>query len=150
MDFEEAFRVANTAVLAKTKRNLKDVEAAILLGAWEGKSYYEIADVYGYSAKYLTQDVGSGLWKLLSDALGEKVSKKNFKSALERQWRLERVVDIKSSETIPSNSISQVDPATTLPPFVEHKEINTNPRQDWGEAVYVFVFFCSTPELANP
>jgi len=145
MDFEDAFRVANTAVLAKTKRNLKDLEATILSGAWEGKSYYEIADAYGYSAQYLTQDVGSQLWKLLSEALGEKVSKTNFKSALERQWRLQQTADNDPLEPKPSNSEE-----TTIPPHVvAPKEVITDQRQDWGEAVDVSLFYGRTTELTT-
>lgn len=36
---------------------------------------------------YFTRDVGPKVWKLLSQALGETVSKTNFHSALERRWR---------------------------------------------------------------
>jgi hypothetical protein len=51
----------------------------VLQGSWEGKSYEEIAKVYGYSAEYLNKDVSNKLWHKLSEALGEKNSKKTSK-----------------------------------------------------------------------
>lgn len=88
MDFEQALEVANTAMFALSSRHLNDVETAILIGAWQSKTYEQIASASGYSISYLTRDIGPKLWKLLSQALGETVSKTNFQAALERHWRL--------------------------------------------------------------
>jgi hypothetical protein len=88
MDFETALKIVDAAVVAQTKRHLKDIEVAILRSSWQGKKYDEIAQVYGYTTEYLQHDVGPKLWQMLSEAFGEKVSKKNFQAALERQrWR---------------------------------------------------------------
>ena len=67
-----------------TGKYLSDIEMKVLQGSWEGKSYEEIAKTYGYSAEYLNKDVGNKLWHKLSEALGEKITKKNFKEALRR------------------------------------------------------------------
>ena len=67
-----------------TGKYLSDIEMKVLQGSWEGKSYEEIAKTYGYSAEYLNKDVGNKLWHKLSEALGEKITKKNFKQALRR------------------------------------------------------------------
>ncbi|WP_445171588.1 hypothetical protein [Microcoleus sp.] len=67
-----------------TGKYLSDIEMKVLLGSWEGKSYEKIAKSYGYSAEYLNIDVGKKLWHKLSEALGEKITKKNFKEALRR------------------------------------------------------------------
>lgn len=87
MNFEQALEVANAAVFARFGRHLTDVETAILIEAWQSQTYEQIADAYGYSASYFTRDVGPKVWKLLSQALGETVSKTNFQAALERHWR---------------------------------------------------------------
>ncbi|MBD2164951.1 AAA-like domain-containing protein [Calothrix membranacea FACHB-236] len=89
MDFETAFKILDAAVVAQTKRHLKDIEVAILRYSWQGKKYDEIAQTHGYTTEYLQHDVGPKLWQMLSEAIGEKVSKKNFQAALERQ-RLSR------------------------------------------------------------
>lgn len=87
MNFEEAFQVADAAVYAKEKSHLTDVQVVVLRGSWQDQTYEEIAEASRYSAKYLKQDAGPQLWELLSEALGEPVSKTNFKAALERRWR---------------------------------------------------------------
>lgn len=89
MDFEEVFKVLDVAVFTKTQRRLKDVEKFVLWGAWHCQTYEEMATAshYRYTFSYLKQGVGPQLWKLLSDVLGEKVSKTNFQTALERQGR---------------------------------------------------------------
>lgn len=86
MEFEQALEVANAAVFVLFGRYLTDVETAILMGAWQSQTYEQIAETSGYSISYVTRDVGPKLWKLLSQALGEAVSKTNFQAALERQW----------------------------------------------------------------
>ncbi|MBW4492504.1 MAG: hypothetical protein KME26_05335 [Oscillatoria princeps RMCB-10] len=82
--WEEACEVANAAVKRKTGEYLSDIEVMVLEEAWNGLTYDDIAKRKGYSVNYLTKDVGNKLWKKLSDALGEKVTKKNFKEALKR------------------------------------------------------------------
>ena len=59
----------------------------MLRGAWQGKTYEQMVETCKYSLTYLKQAAGPKLWKLLSEALGEDVSKTNFRAVLERQWR---------------------------------------------------------------
>ena len=84
MNFEEAFKVADTTVCEKTGEHLKDIERIVFEGAWQDQDYGEIANNndYGYET---IKGAGQLLWKKLSDALGEKVSKTNFKTAIERR-----------------------------------------------------------------
>lgn len=84
MNWEEGLEILDAVVFNKNNRHLKDVEIIILQGSWQGLSYDEIATNEGYTAKYLRQDVGFKLWKLLSEALGEEVSKTNFRAAIKR------------------------------------------------------------------
>ena len=84
MNFEEGLEILDTSVFSKINRHLKDVEIIILKGSWQGLNYDQIANNEGYAAKYLRQDVGFKLWKLLSEVLGEEVNKTNFRAAIER------------------------------------------------------------------
>ncbi|MEG4272323.1 MULTISPECIES: NB-ARC domain-containing protein [unclassified Microcoleus] len=124
MNFEEALKLADTAVFAQANRHLKDIEVIILRGSWEGHEYHKIAEAYGYAAEYLMQDVGPKLWKLLSEALGERVSKRNFQTALERRSHLQ------------SQTAAQPISVTSTPLC-----------QDWGEAPDVSNFFGRAAEL---
>ena len=78
--------VADFALFQTTGKYLSDVEIKVLQASWMQKTYDEMAVLYGYSAEYLNKDVGNKLWHKLSQALGEKVTKKNFKAALKRVW----------------------------------------------------------------
>ncbi|PZO41741.1 MAG: hypothetical protein DCF19_09310 [Pseudanabaena frigida] len=83
-DIALATNIANVALKASRGRGMSDLETTIFEGALEGLKYDEIADKSGYSPEYLSKDVGTKLWKLLSNALGETVSKTNFQAALTR------------------------------------------------------------------
>ncbi len=87
MNFKEGLDVADEAVFVKVGRRLSDVEIAILKGSWQRQTYEEIAEATNYSVGYLKRHVGPELWKLLTKALGEEVSKTNFRLSLERKWR---------------------------------------------------------------
>lgn len=85
--FWSAAKASADRVLSQTRgQHLNDREVKVLHGAWEGKTYDQMADLYGYSAEYLNKDVGNKLWRKLSEALGETVTKKNFREALQRSW----------------------------------------------------------------
>jgi hypothetical protein len=84
--WEAAKQVANRVIGNNLGEHLKDIEINVLQGAWDGLSYEKMAETYHLSVNYLRGDVGSKLWKKLSDVLGEEVTKNNFKGALERAW----------------------------------------------------------------
>lgn len=86
LTWQQARFVANQVIFKKLGKNLSDIEIKLLQGAWDGKTYDQIATEEGYSASYLSKDIGNKLWSKLSDSLGEDVTKKNFKEALKRIW----------------------------------------------------------------
>lgn len=138
MDFDAAYQVADLAVFNAIGRHLSDVETAILKGAWQGQTYEQIAETIGYSSSYVTRTAGPQFWKLLSQALGEPVSKTNFRIALERgeesgrvgEWEGERV-EKKLFTPSPSYSLNPLSP----------------PQADWGEITDVSFFCGRTVEL---
>lgn len=81
---ERIVAAANAAVFKQADRYLSDVETTILLGAIANQTYEQIAASSNYSINYLKRDTGPKLWRLLSEALGEKISKTNFQVALSR------------------------------------------------------------------
>jgi hypothetical protein len=93
--WELALEVADKLVYRHTNIHLKDIEITVLQASWEGITYQQMADNYGYSAEYLNKDIGYKLWQKITEALGtgEKVSKQNFKEALKRVWKEEKGQD---------------------------------------------------------
>lgn len=87
-DIEQAVEAANRAIATIHGRSLTDIEILVLKGAWERESYDQIAARGQYATSYISQDIAPKLWKLLSDALGEKIKKNSFKQSLQRYWEV--------------------------------------------------------------
>ena len=126
---ERILAAANVAAWNQDGRYLSDVETTILLGAIADQTYEQIAKDSGYSINYLKRDIGPKLWRLLSQALGEKVSKSNFQQALYR-YQLPTRDDVNTAASVPRSP-------------------GTQPHTDWDEAPDVSFFVGRTTELAT-
>ena len=137
MDCEQALLFLETVIQPES---LKDVQVLVFRQAWENRVYQEIAKSAGYDADYL-RDVGAQLWQSLSQALGEKVTKSNFRSVL-RKYAPEKQFALATS----SQSFYQASNR-------EQKQIMSvahHPKIiDWGEAIEPSAFFNRTAELAT-
>lgn len=65
-------------------QSLSDVQELVFNGVCSGKTYAQIATSSSYETEYM-RHVGSQLWRLLSEKLGEKVTKSNFRAVLRRR-----------------------------------------------------------------
>ena len=156
MNLEKVTEAVDAAVVAKTGRHLCQVETVLLRGACQGKTYEQMAQTCQYSLTYLKQAAGPKLWKLLSEVLGEEVSKTNFRVILERQWRFSfsdaerkatRSRTPQIEEMLRPQDIQSSLGATDYP--TRYANIITCQSQDWGEAPDVSIFYGRTKELAT-
>ncbi|HEY9671875.1 MAG TPA: ATP-binding protein, partial [Waterburya sp.] len=85
ISFQAVLRLVDTSVFTSTGKHLSNIEVIVLRGSWQGQRYPQIATENGYALDYLKNDIGPQLWKRLSQALGEKVSKNNLKAVLEQR-----------------------------------------------------------------
>jgi hypothetical protein len=115
-DLKEAIRIANQALSTRVKRNLTDVEVLVLTGAWNREEYDQIAAKHQYATSYISQDVAPKLWKTLSEALGEKVKKSNFKEALKRKWEQQLQTEKKPLQ---SSTIATQTPISEAPSSID-------------------------------
>ncbi|MEM7717464.1 MAG: NB-ARC domain-containing protein [Cyanobacteria bacterium P01_A01_bin.68] len=122
MNTEEILNIANKAVSKLIGRYLTDLQSDLLKASCENQTYEEFAETHGYCIDYIKKDIGSKLWHLLSEALGEKVTKKNFKQALERR-----------KQTLGINIL----------------EYRQESRRDWGVAPDVSAFYGREKELTT-
>jgi tetratricopeptide (TPR) repeat protein len=81
MDFDAALLWIDSLVQSKTGDRLSELERIILEQVWKGRRYLEISEFYGCTEGH-AKDVGSDLWKLLSEVLGERITKKNLRVVL--------------------------------------------------------------------
>jgi len=83
MNLKEALKVADRIIFEKTGQHLDDLQEAVLKGTLEHETYKHIAKDFDCSESSVRK-VGSELWQILSEELGEDVNKKNFQSAIQR------------------------------------------------------------------
>ncbi|MGF1459586.1 MAG: AAA-like domain-containing protein [Leptolyngbyaceae cyanobacterium] len=89
---------------------LSNLQETVFCQVWEDKTYAEIADEYSYEHSYI-RDIGFRLWQMLSEALGEKVSKSNVKAVLGRHARTQakapRQVTPPAADTAPLHPLTR-------------------------------------------
>jgi tetratricopeptide (TPR) repeat protein len=85
---EEAIQVADEVLLAHAGNPLTDIQRLILCESLAGKGY---EGMEGYAPQHIKNE-GKKLWDLLSEALGEKVSKTSFRGLLEKRWKLGELI----------------------------------------------------------
>ncbi|MDZ8050380.1 MAG: pentapeptide repeat-containing protein [Aulosira sp. ZfuVER01] len=121
MTVEEA--IALVEQLLKRGR-LTRTQEMVFRFSWEGKTYLEMTRDVKYDAGHI-KDVGYELWRSLSQALGEKVTKNNLHGVLQRTAQ-------RQNNTTASATLNQQP---------------SNSYTDWGDAPDVPVFFGRTEEL---
>ncbi|MES1023577.1 NB-ARC domain-containing protein [Gloeocapsa sp. BRSZ] len=134
MDAEEALRLLDKLL---QQQRLTDVQELILRLTWQKLTYAEIAERTNYEPDYI-KFVGFQLWQLLSTALGEKVTKSNFKSVLRRKAEEFKIVDDSTSHQV-KQAISPEN----------HPQAIARKYQDWQKAIDVAGFYGRTPEIAT-
>ena len=83
MDVQEVLKLADDLVFINTGKHLDNLQEVILRGTLQAQKYSKIADESHCSEGHI-KDIASELWKLLSEVLGEKVNKANFRVRLEQ------------------------------------------------------------------
>jgi hypothetical protein len=95
MDVDAALDFAEERFFAQTGERFNDLQKEIFKGAWQGLTYEKIADFLDYHDSHIKEE-GARLCQLLSEALGEKVTKLKFRAPLERGWRSQQSRNISS------------------------------------------------------
>ncbi len=153
MDIAQVITIANGLVYSHTGKHLDDLQESIVRGVYQGKKYQAIANDFGCTEGHV-RDIASELWKLLSDFLGEDISKFNFRSAMKRQ-HFSAVSSNIFGDFIHNGHVN-VCADTSKPPEVatipsqqqtsEEKNTDTQ-RQDLGDAPDITPLYGRTQEL---
>jgi hypothetical protein len=147
MDIKEILRLADELLLAKTGEHLDYLQEAILRGALEGKTYTKIAEDT-YSNEGHVRNVGSELWKILSEAFGEDVTKKNCRALVQKGKFSSSAIGGDYNIAINNfNCYPQTPPAPTE--SAQHQQNKTKLHLDLGDAPEVLTFYERTSELVT-
>ncbi|MEG3931130.1 MULTISPECIES: response regulator [unclassified Microcoleus] len=96
MTFEQALEFLESALESKTSKPLSFLEQEILKAAWKNATYSAVADSLYLSVGHI-KDLSSILWHRISDVMGQKVTKNNFRSLLEKQSTKTDIADAKNA-----------------------------------------------------
>lgn len=113
VNIDEAIAILEQA-LQPTRLN--DLQQLVFRHSWSGQGYEAIAAELGYDHGYI-RDIGSQLWHLVSEALGEKVTKKNVQSALRRYQQ-------QLAASVPHSSSSSSDSRIAFPSIAAAQSIS--------------------------
>ena len=140
MTIEEALAIVESVL---ETASLNDLQEVIFRQSWERKTYPQIAEEFGYDAEYI-KIVGFRLWKMLSQVMGEKVTKDNLRSAL-RRWCSRNPKERGIREAGEAGEAGEVmTPSSSSSP-----SSGSSGLQDWGEAIDVSIFYGRSQELAS-
>jgi WD40 repeat protein len=142
MTIDEALLVLDS-ILGQGR--LTDLQETVFRLACEGRTYEQIATLQGYDPDYVKL-VGSQLWQTLSEHVGQRVTKSNFRVKL-RQWASVQLSDEDDDRPdIMARSALEVVRGTgdqgSFPPA-------SPPQHDWGEVIDVSNFCGRQSELAE-
>ncbi|MCU0543669.1 MAG: NB-ARC domain-containing protein [Oscillatoriaceae cyanobacterium Prado104] len=146
MNLKEVLKMADEIVFAKTGQHLDDLQEAIVRGTIQGKKYTKIAEEIHCNESYV-RDVGSKLWQLLSEELGEEVSKINFRSAMKR-FQVSNSSNFAQGEVVAIGNFNTCGEAKHPPNIPNsHPPNQKTSHQDLSEMPELGAFFDRTPEL---
>jgi WD40 repeat protein/SpoVK/Ycf46/Vps4 family AAA+-type ATPase len=123
MTTDEALDLLDTLL---HEHSLRDLQEQVFRYSWEGRTYPQIAQQVGYDTGYI-RDIGYELWRLLTQTLGERVTKNNVHVVLRRQL---------------NRKAGLVDPSAQ-----EVAESQNGQHQYWGERIDVSAFWGRETEL---
>lgn len=148
MDITEVLKLADELVFTQTGKHLDYLQEAILQGTLEGETYAKIAEET-YASEGHVRDMGSELWKVLSEALGKDISKANFKAVLDK-GNFYHVSSAKGENFVGINNVNicteqRLSPSNPPQP----QQHQSQPHLDLGNAPEIFNFYGRSEELAT-
>ncbi|MFB2972302.1 ATP-binding protein [Aerosakkonema sp. BLCC-F183] len=151
MDIKEILKLADELVSAKTGEHLDYLQEAILRGTLQGRKYSDIAEEMHASEGYV-RDVGSKLWKILSEVFGEEITKRNFRAILEKDkvYNFSYHGHVYNQKHIGINNLNICSQTPQSPQVAQQpQQTPTQPHIDLGDAPEIFSFYDRTTELTT-
>ncbi|MFP4298170.1 MAG: ATP-binding protein [Spirulinaceae cyanobacterium] len=139
MNITEFLQFADELIFAKTGKHLSNLQKTVLQGVWRNMNYEAIAKTVHRDEQYL-RNVGSDLWKILTEALGEKINKANAISVIEREIVIKSNQDTTNFVGIGNlNLFSSCDSHQNQQEHESRQQVH----QDWNS------FDCGNPDFAT-
>ncbi|WP_202218740.1 AAA family ATPase [Okeania sp. KiyG1] len=145
MDIQEVLKLAEELIYDHTGENLDYLQKTILQRTLEGQTYKKIAEET-YASETHVRYIGAKLWKILSEILGENITKANFRTILENA----KIYNLAIGRDNITNNIN------ICPSNPRNSSTKTNPPQtptqyiiDLDKAPEIINFYGRTEELST-
>ncbi|MBE9186605.1 ATP-binding protein [Microcoleus sp. LEGE 07076] len=155
MNVEDVVEWANNSIFDKTGENLTPLQEAILSGVWQRQKYPQIAKEFNCSESHVKKEAAK-LWEKLREELGEDLNKFNFRSKLEKKYRVSQVAHWGDCLQIDNVNIcgeflQTIKDTETRSPFPPDSPQNKNrsPIIDLTDAPELTSFYDRTSELST-
>ncbi len=153
MNLKEMLTLADEIVFTKTGKHLDDLQEAVLQGTLQRETYKQIAKDFDCSESHI-REIGSQLWQILSEELGEDVSKSNFRASMERlQVSIVSHLEPHHNQIGSFNICGETSHPPDTPNSNQPNQETTNPKQtptlhqDLSEMPELGDFHHRTPQL---
>ncbi len=148
MDIAEVLKLADELIFAKTGEHIDYLQKAILEGTFQGRTYPQIAEET-HSSEGHTRDIGSELWQIFSEGLGEDITKRNFRAIIEKvEFNNFSSATVKGDVTVNNVNVCQ-ERARSPAKHQKSKQTPKQPQIDLGDAPEIFTFFDRTSQLST-
>ena len=155
MNVEDVVQWANNSIFDKTGEHLTPLHEAILTGVWQRQKYPQIAKEFNCSESHVKKEAAK-LWEKLSEELGEDLNKLNFRSKVEKKYRVSNISHLHDSllqidNVICSQFIQNIKNEKTRSPFPPNSPQNNSqsPIIDLTDAPELTSFYDRTSELST-
>ncbi len=152
---EDVVQWANNSIFDKTGEHLTPLHEAILTGVWQRQKYPQIAKEFNCSESHVKKEAAK-LWEKLREELGEDLNKFNFRSKLEKKYRVSQVSHSGDCLQIDNVNIcgeflQTIKDSQTRSPFPPDSPQNKNqsPIIDLTDAPELTSFYDRTSELST-
>lgn len=149
MDIAAVLKLADELIFAKTGEHLDYLQKAILEGTFQGQTYSKIAEAT-HSSEGHVRDMGSELWKILSEGFGEDITKRNFRAILEKAKFYTNFSSAIGRDHVTVNNLNICPEKARSPSSPQQpQQTPTQPHIDLGDAPELFNFYDRTPQLTT-
>lgn len=153
MNVEDVIQWANNSIFEKTGEHLTPLQEAIVMGVWQRQKYPQIAKDFHCSESHVKKEAAK-LWEKLREELGEDLNKFNFRSKLEKKYRVSQVAHWGDCLQIDNVNIcgeflQTIEDTKTRSPFPPDSPQNQSPIIDLTDAPELTSFYDRTSELST-
>ncbi|MEG3847587.1 ATP-binding protein [Microcoleus sp. herbarium19] len=155
MNVEDVIQWANNSIFDKTGEHLTPLQEAIVTGVWQRQKYPQIAKEFNCSESHVKKEAAK-LWEKLREELGEDLNKYNFRSKVEKKYRVSNISHLHDSllqidNVICGQFIQTIKAPQTRSPFPPDSPQNKDrsPIIDLTDAPELTSFYDRTSELST-